>query len=112
MSCDTIDLSKKRFMVSIYEVHQEIVFAEQFSGRYTKSATLSDGTTRTVELTPVVHDGRLVIEFKDNGHRSFTHLIPVRTGGQTNGTLMVRIFDMDDIDTARAEWRSRLPQAL
>ncbi len=61
MNADPIDPSKKHFIVSIYEVKQEIEFAEDFSGRYTKTVAMSDGTTRTVELTPVMRNGRLVV---------------------------------------------------
>jgi hypothetical protein len=109
MNSDTVDLSKKRFVVSITEIRQEIVFADEFAERYAKTVTLSDGSTRTVELTPVMREGSLVMEFNDTGHHTYMDIIPVRNGGHTNGNLMVRIFDLDDIDIARAEWRSRLP---
>jgi ATP-dependent Clp protease adapter protein ClpS len=104
MNSDTVDLAKKRFVVSISEIRQEIVFADEFSGGYIKTVPLSDGSTRTVELTPVMRDGSLVMELKDTGHRTYMGMLPVRTGLQTNGNLMVRIFDLDD-----AEWRSRPP---
>lgn len=109
MSSDTVDLAKKRFVVSIAEIRQEIVFAEEFTGGYIKTVPLSDGSTRTVELTPMMREGRLVMEFKDTGHRTYMGMIPVRTAVHTNDNLMVRIFDLDDVDAARAEWRSRLP---
>ncbi len=109
MSSDPIDLAKKRFWVSLYEIQGELVDAEEFSERYVKTVTLSDGTTRTVELTPVMRAGQLGMELHDTGHRTYMGIIPVRTGCHTNGTLMVRVHDADDIDAARAEWRSRLP---
>ena len=109
MNSDTVDPSKKRFVVSISEIRQEIVFADEFSGRYSKTVSLSDGSTRTVELTPMMRDGSLVMELEDTGHRTYMGMIPVRTGAQTNGNLMVRILDLDDVHAARAEWRSRLP---
>ena len=109
MNSDTVDLSKKRFVVSIYEIRQEIVFADEFAGRYSKTVSLSDGSTRTVELTPMMRDGSLVMEIEDTGHRTYMGMIPVRSGAQTNGDLMVRILDLDDVHAARAEWRSRLP---
>jgi hypothetical protein len=84
MSSDTIDPSKKRFMVSIYEIQQQIVFADEFSDRYAKSVMLSDGTTRTVELKSVMCDGRPAVEFNDTGHRKYMELLPIRNNGQTN----------------------------
>jgi|SRR5580658_11036706 ATP-dependent Clp protease adapter protein ClpS len=96
MSSETIDLSKKRFIVSIYEIRQEIVFAEEFSGQYVKTVTLSDGTTRTVELTPTMRGGTAAMEFNDTGYRTSMEMLAVRTGSHTNGNLMVRILDLDD----------------
>lgn len=95
MNCDTIELSKKRYVVSIYEV-QEHAFAEEFSGRYVKTVTLSDATTRTVQLTPMMRNGIPVIEFDDTGGHSYMGLMRVRTGTQTRGNLMVQIIDPDD----------------
>ncbi|HEX3836431.1 MAG TPA: ATP-dependent Clp protease adaptor ClpS [Steroidobacteraceae bacterium] len=102
MNSETTDRAKKkRFIVSIYEIRQEIVFADEFSDRYVKTVTLSDGTTRTVELTPAMCGGRAGIEFNDTGHRAFMGILPVRNGGHTHDNLMVRIFDLDDAPAAR-----------
>jgi ATP-dependent Clp protease adapter protein ClpS len=101
MSSETIDLAKRRFIVSIYEIRQELVFAEEFSGQYVKTVTLSDGTTRTVELTPTLRDGRVGMQFDDTGYRTHMGMLPVRNGSHTNGNLMVRILDLDDIPAAR-----------
>jgi ATP-dependent Clp protease adapter protein ClpS len=107
MSSDTTDCSKQRFAVSLHEIRQELVHHEEFAGQYVKTVTLSDGTTRTIELTPMIRNGDLVVEFKEKEYRSYMGLIPVRTGGYINHTLMIRLTDMDDVDAARAEWRSR-----
>jgi ATP-dependent Clp protease adapter protein ClpS len=72
---------------------------------------LSDGTTRTIKLTPTVRNGESVIEFKDTGHRSYMGMIRVRSGGHANGNLMVHIHDLGDLDAARAEWLTRLTSA-
>jgi ATP-dependent Clp protease adapter protein ClpS len=93
---ETIDLSQKRFIVSIFEIREEIVFAEEFSGQFVKTVTLSDGTTRTVELTPAIRGGRPAIEFNDTGHRTYMGMLPVRNASHTNGNLMVRVLDLDD----------------
>jgi ATP-dependent Clp protease adapter protein ClpS len=105
MNTETIDLSKKRYIVSVYEIQQEIVDWEEFSGHYARTITLSDGTTRTLELTPVMHEGRAAFELNDTGRRTYMGSIRVRTGGHTNGTVMVQIIDRDDLDAARADWR-------
>lgn len=109
MSSDPPDPSKKRFIVSIYEVRQEIVFAEEFSGRYIKNVTMADGTTRTIELTPMMRNGRPVVEFNDTGSCTYIGTLRVGTGTAINGKLMVRVADVDDIEAARAEWRRNSP---
>jgi ATP-dependent Clp protease adapter protein ClpS len=106
MSSDPIDMSKKRFIVSIYEVQQKVVFAEEFTGRYTRSVTMADGTTRTVELTPMMRHGQPVVEFNDTGGRTYIGTVRVGTGTTINGKLMVQIADVDDVEAARAEWRT------
>ena len=85
------DLSQKRFLVSIDEVRQNFVFGEEFSGHYTKTVTLTDGTTRSIELTPMVHDGMQVVEFKDTGGHTYMGL----NGTTTNGKLMVQLRDVE-----------------
>jgi ATP-dependent Clp protease adapter protein ClpS len=97
MNSKAIDISKKRFVVSIYEIRHELVFADEFSGQYVKTVTLSDGTTRTVELTPTMRNGSAGFEFNDTGHRTHMGMLSVRNGSHTNGSLMVRILDLDDL---------------
>ncbi|NCT67055.1 MAG: hypothetical protein GXC76_05340 [Rhodanobacteraceae bacterium] len=89
------DLANKRFAVSIDEIRQNLVRGDEFSGRYAKTVTLSDGSTREVELTPMVHDGKQVVEFKDTGDYTYMGL----NGTTTNGTLMVQIRDLDTMRT-------------
>jgi hypothetical protein len=83
------DLSHRTFSVSIDEVRQNIVFGERFSGHYTKTVTMSDGSQRCIELTPMVHKGMQVVELRDGRHVSYMGL----NGTHTNGTLMVQILD-------------------
>jgi hypothetical protein len=78
------------FMVSIDEVHQNFVFAETFTGSYKRDVVLSDGSVRAIELTPMIHDGKAVVEFKDTGARTYMGL----DGTTTNGRLMVQIRDV------------------
>jgi ATP-dependent Clp protease adapter protein ClpS len=102
MGSDDGDLATKRFLVSIDEIQQNFAFGEPFAGRYTKTVTLSDGSTRTLELTPMIHNGRPVVELKDTGFRSYMGL----NGTTTNGNLMVQIRDLD---AARAHLGIGLP---
>ena len=85
------NLSQKQFLVSIDEVRQNFVFSDQFKGHYTKTVTLSDGTKRNIELTPMIHDGMQVVEFKDTGGHTYMGL----NGTTTNGKLMVALRDVD-----------------
>jgi hypothetical protein len=70
---------------------------------------MSDGTTRTVELTTVVRNGRLVVEFKDSESRTYIGTPRIGAGTATNGRLMVSVIDVDDIEAVRAEFGSRQP---
>lgn len=94
------DMSKRQFYVFIDEIRQNFVFGDQFSGHYTKSLTLSDGSVRNIELTPMIHKGMQVVEFKDSGGRTYMGL----NGSTTNGTLMVKLLD---VDTTREEEKAQ-----
>ncbi len=83
------DLSKRSFTVFIDEVKQNIVFGEQFTGSYSTSITLSDGSKREVTLTPMVHNGMQVVELKDTGGLTYMSL----SGTTTNGKLMIQVKD-------------------
>jgi hypothetical protein len=85
------DLSKKRFSVSIDEVKQNFVFAEKFSGSYTKTVTMSDGSKREIQLTPMVRDGMQVVRLKDTGGETYVSF----SGTTTNGNLMIQLLDDD-----------------
>lgn len=90
------DLSKRSFTVFIDEVKQNFVFGDRFTGRYTKTVTLSDGTVREITLTPMVHNGMQVVEFRDTGGLTYMSL----DGTTTNGTLMVHLRDDTSADAA------------
>jgi len=99
----TTPLEQKRFKVSIDEIQQNFVFAEEFSGRYTKTVKLSDGSTREIELVPTVHDGMQLVEFRDTGGHTYMSL----NGTTTNGTLMVQLRDVeaDHAQLAAQGWK-------
>lgn len=84
------DLSSQKFMVSIDELRQSFVFGQEFTGQYSKTVTMSNGTKRHIELVPMVHDGMQVIELKDNGGHTYMGL----NGTTTNGKLMVQVRDV------------------
>lgn len=91
----TTDLSQKKFLVSIDEVKQNFVFGEEFSGGYKREVVMSDGTKRVIELTPMVHNGMRVVEFKDTGGHTYMGL----NGTTTNGALMVQLRDVEQMHT-------------
>jgi len=83
-------LNDREFSISVDEIRQNFVFGEKFKGSYTRTVEMSDGSKRTIELTPMVHDGMQVVEFKDNGFRTYMGL----NGTTTNGVLMVQLHDV------------------
>lgn len=86
----TTELSKRTFQVYIDEVKQNFAFGDEFSGSYQKEVTLSDGSRRTIELTPIIYKGMEVVEFKDTGGLTYMGL----NGTTTNGKLMVHVVDV------------------
>ena len=84
--------SGKSYFLSINEVRQNFVFFEEFSGTYKQTFTMSDGSVREIELTPVVKDGAELVQFRDGeGH---TFMGPY--GATTNGNLMVQVWDAEE----------------
>lgn len=102
MAAETTDLSKKRFLVRIFEVDQVFAQGDEFAGGYTKTVSLSDGSTHTVELTPVMRDGLPVVEVKGVGARSYMGTV---NSSKLCGRLMVQIADYDAV---RAEFDLRV----
>ncbi|MBZ0223079.1 MAG: hypothetical protein K8F35_08625 [Dokdonella sp.] len=84
---DAANIEHQKFLVSIDEVRQNFVFGHEFTGHYATTVTLSDGTKRHIELTPMVHNGMEVVELKDNGGHTYMGL----NGTTTNGELMVQL---------------------
>lgn len=81
------------FVVSIDEVSQNFVFGERFSGSFEKTVTMSDGSERSIVLTPMEKDGRLTVKFQDGqGH---TYMGP--NGWTYNGTLLVNLRNYDQL---------------
>jgi hypothetical protein len=95
------DIAHKRFYVSIDEIKQKFVFADRFTGHYAKTVTLSDGSTRHIVLTPMMHAGLPVLEFKDNAGKTYMGL----NSTSIDGKLLVQVYDADQQD---AEFRSEM----
>jgi len=93
------DVTHKIFAVAVDEVKKNFVFFEQFAGAYKGTFTLSDGSVRTVELTPMVHNGMQVVQLNDTGHITYMSL----TGVARNGDLMIQLHDV-------AEWHRQLKE--
>ena len=86
-------LANKVFSVKLYEVKQKLtpgeLLSEEFSRSYTRTVTMSDGTMRTIELTPMVHRGMQVVRLKDNAGISYSSL----NGSTLHETLLVHLQD-------------------
>lgn len=93
-------MKTKEFVVFINEVTQNFVFGDSFSDSYIKTVTMSDGRARTIKLTPMVRDGRPVVELSDSGHISYMGL----EGATTNGKLMVQLQEVPE------QLRGKLPK--
>ncbi len=98
-------LDKRTFRVFIDEVKRNFVFGDEFVGHYSKVLTMSDGSRRVIELTPMVHNGMEVVELKDGGGHSYMGL----NGTTTNGTLMVQIRDEALTRRELKEWGWKIP---
>lgn len=88
-------LAKKVFQVELYEVKQKLTpgdfLADEFSRSYTRTVTMSDGTKRTIELTPMVHQGKQVVRLSDNGGVTYSSL----NGSTLDGKLLIHLTDRD-----------------
>jgi hypothetical protein len=92
----------RAFAVFIDEMKENFVFGERFEGSYVRTVTLSDGSSRTVKLTPVVCDGRELVELDIDGH--VTYMGP--NGTTRNGdTLMVSVWEWPEEGSATAPVR-------
>lgn len=85
-------LRVKRFTVSIDEVSNKFVFAERFEGSFEKTLTMSDGSTRNIRLTPLMHKNEPRIALEDSGKRTYMGL----NSTTTNGKLMVQVRELAD----------------
>ena len=94
-------MKPREFVVSLDEVTQSFVFAERFVDSYTRTVTMSDGSTRTITLTPVICGAEPMVQLDDGGHITYMGL----NGSHTNGHLMVRLHEIPE--ELRGQWPSR-----
>ena len=92
-------MKTRAFAVFIDEVKQNFVFGDRFEGSYVKTVALSDGSSRTLKLTPTVRDGRELVELDIDGHVTYMGL----NGTTTNrNTLVVAVREWPEEDAAAA----------
>lgn len=86
---------RRPFQVSIYEIRQNFVVGERFTGVYKSTVTLSDGTPCDIELTPTIYDGRKAVkaQFPGNNDPSYYNYIGLN-GSAQRGSLMVQLRDI------------------
>lgn len=95
------------YRVFITEIGQTFVKDHPFVGRFATTVTMPNGARRSIELTPTIHDGGLVVKLDDTvdgrhvGSNGDSYMGP--NGTTTNGTpaagdIMVALRDMDHPD--------------
>ena len=94
-----MDVTHKILAVSLAEVKQSFVFAEEFAGSYKTTLKLSDGSTRTIELTPTIHNGMDLVQINDSGRVTYTAL----NGMQLNGSLLINLRDVAETQRQMCE---------
>ncbi len=94
------ETSGHAYTVSIDEIRQNLVFADEFVDSYARTVTLSDGTKRSIALRPVIRDGREVLELTDSTDDGVNHSYMGPNGTTTNGKLMVNVKDLTALKAA------------
>ncbi len=86
--------SNRPYSVSIDEIRQNFAHAETFSGSYSRTVTMSDGSTHIITLRPEVVDGKEILELTDqSSNGKIIHTLIGPNGTTTNGTLMINVVD-------------------
>jgi hypothetical protein len=86
--------SSHAYLVSIDEIRQNIASAEPFAGSYTRTVTMSDGSTREITLRPELLDGKEVVEVTDqSSNGKIDHSVIGSNGTTINDMLMIRVTD-------------------
>jgi hypothetical protein len=93
-------VKEKEFVVCLDEIRQNFVFGDHFLGSYIRTVTMSDGSTRRIKLTPMIHNDRQVVELDDGGQVTYMGL----NGTATNGNLMIQLREVPE--ELRGRWDS------
>lgn len=86
--------NNKEYYVTIYEVTKTHVPLAKFSGKYKTEVKTADGKNRTIEITPVVHKGKRVMQVTDNNHTTYMAL----DGDTLNGQIHIQTRDKEALE--------------
>lgn len=90
----------RHYVVSIDEIGKTFISNQPFTGSYATTVTLSNGSQRSIKLTPTTHDGMLVVHLQDlldgkpAGPNGDSYMGPngsTHDGTAADGTLMVKL---------------------
>lgn len=111
------------YRVFITEIGQTFVKDHSFVGRFATTVTMPNGARRSIELTPTIHDGGLVVKLDDTvdgrhvGSNGDSYMGPNGTtinGTPAVGDIMVALRDTDhpDVDSHVAMQAGSLPRLV
>jgi hypothetical protein len=92
------------YRVFVTKIGKTFVKDHAFVGRFATTVSMPDGTRRTIELVPTIHDGGFVVKLDDtvhgkhvgsNGNSYMTPNGSTTNGTSATGTLMVQLRDLD-----------------
>jgi hypothetical protein len=93
----SIAASNQPYFVSLSEIKQNFVFADSFSGSYTRSVRMSDGSTRRITLRPVTKNGVQLVELTDSSPTAVTQSFMGPNGTTTDGKLVIDVKSRADL---------------
>lgn len=89
------------YSVSIDQIGKVFIAGHPFVGSYTTTVTLSNGSRRTIKLTPMMHEGKFVVRLSDSGMGAGTFMGPMGgrataiNGNPSKGMVMVQLGTAD-----------------
>lgn len=92
--------SDHAYLASIDEIHSNLLPGEVFSRDFTRKVTMSDGSVREVTLRPVRRDGEELVELIDKSGKGVQHSYMGPHGTTTDGTLMINVKDVAELQAA------------
>lgn len=89
-------VTPRAFFVSLYEIKQRFCWSDQFVDSYTRKVSMSDGSMRTITLTPMVQDRIGDVVKLEDGVGKGKHVTYMGVNGTTvNNTLMVGLYSRE-----------------